>query len=672
MNPLLNKQEFIPFNKITPEFLDEALQFQLNSCKDVIKHVCGEAINPTWSAVVEPLHQQLYQLNQYWGVLNHLMSVMDNNELRELHNKWLEPISNFYVDLGQNKQLYERYQAIKHESTQELTNEQQKVLDNEIRDFYLSGINLPPEIQQQLKQVENNLSELSTKFEQNVLDATDSWVKYVNIDELAGIPADILTMYKDAAVADGKGEGVAKITLHAPNYIPIMQYCDNRVLREELYKNYLTRASEFGDATWNNTPIIQQILSLRHQKAQMLKFKNYTELSLYTKMANSQQEVLDFLTNLAEKSRNQALQDLEELTTFSTLAKLEAWDIAYFSEKLQEQKYSYSNNELKQYFQQAIVLDGLFKLIKHLYNVELTVVTNIPLWHKDVTTYMVTRNNEIIGYLYMDLCARTGKRSGAWMDSAQDKFIGSNYAFKPIAYIVCNFASPVGNKPALLTFDDVQTLFHEMGHALHHLLSKINYHVISGINGVEWDAVELPSQFMEQFVWNYATLSTLSKHVDNGEILPLGFYNKLLNARYFQAGLQMLRQLEFSIYDLLLHSEFDMQSGDYLQLLARVRQQIAVFVPPNYNRFPNSFTHIFAGGYASGYYSYKWAEVLACDVFSVFDGLDPSQYAIYGAKFLDNILSMGGLNSMSVNFKRFMGREPKIDALLKYSGVQQS
>ena len=317
-----------------------------------------------------------------------------------------------------------------------------------------------------------------------------------------------------------------------------------------------------------------------------------------------------------------------------------------------------------------VVLDGLFKLIKQLYGIEFNPVANIPLWYKDVTTYAVTKNAEIIGYLYMDLCARNGKRSGAWMDSAQDRFVGGNYAFKPLAYTICNFAAPIEGKPTLLTFDDVQTVFHEMGHALHHLLSKVNHYAISGINGVEWDAVELPSQFMEYFVWNYATLSTLSKHVDTGDIIPLDLYNKLLSARFFQSGLQMLRQLEFSIYDLLLHSEFDVKNGDYLSLLNIVRKQVAVFMPPQYNRFPNSFSHIFAGGYASGYYSYKWAEVLACDVFSIFDALNPSQYADYGAKFLDNILSMGGLNSMQENFTKFMGRAPQIDALLKYSGIK--
>ena len=669
MNPLLNKQEFIPFDKITPEYLSNALAIQLDATKLLVEQISAQTTSG-WSGVVEPLQKQLYQLNQYWGVLNHLMSVMDSKPLRELHEQWLEPINNFYVDLGQNSQLYKHYQWIKEHEWTNLSAEQQKVLSNELRDFYLSGISLSEDAQARFKQIQNNLSELSTKFDQNVLDATDSWTKFVDCSELSGIPSDILTMYKNAAIEAGKIADMAMITLKAPSYMPIMQYCDNRALREELYKNYVTRASEFGNVIWDNTQIIKQILNLRHEKANLLDFANYTELSLYTKMAKTQKEVLDFLMNLADKSKQQALQDLEELTKFSGLDKLEAWDIAYFSEKLQEQKYSYSNNELKQYFQLPVVLDGLFKLINQLYGIEFKPVFNIPLWYKDVTTYAVMKNSEVIGYLYMDLCARTGKRSGAWMDSAQDRFIGANYMFKPLAYAICNFASPTGDKPTLLTFDDVQTLFHEMGHALHHLLSKVNNYAISGINGVEWDAVELPSQFMEYFVWNYATLITLSKHVDTGDVLPIELYNKLISARFFQSGLQMLRQLEFSVFDLLLHSEFDVKNGNYLSLLDNVRQQIAVFMPPQYNRFPNSFSHIFAGGYASGYYSYKWAEVLACDVFSVFDALNPTQYASYGTKFLDNILSMGGLNSMQDNFVKFMGRMPQIDALLKYSGIR--
>ncbi|MFN7094464.1 MAG: M3 family metallopeptidase, partial [Burkholderiales bacterium] len=385
-------------------------------------------------------------------------------------------------------------------------------------------------------------------------------------------------------------------------------------------------------------------------------------------------QVLDFLFELANKSKAQALEDVAELTRFAQdtagINHLAAWDIAYFSEKLQQQKYSYSNNELKQYFQLPTVLNGLFKLIAQLYQIEFRLNSTIPTWHKDMLTYDVLKDRLVIGNLYLDLFARKGKQSGAWMNSAQDKHTYRDEKFNPMAYIICNFTNPIGDKPSLLTFDEVQTLFHEMGHALHHLLTQRHHFAISGINGVEWDAVELPSQFMEYFTWNYAILSTITKHITTDQTLPLEFYNKLLNSRFYQSGLQMLRQLEFAIFDILLHSETNVASLDYLRLLDQVRQQVAVITPPKYNRFPNTFSHIFAGSYAAGYYSYKWAEVLATDIFSVFDEVTQEHYKELGQKFLGTILSQGGLNPMLENFKAFMGREPQINALLKYSGIK--
>ncbi|HMT02237.1 MAG TPA: M3 family metallopeptidase [Burkholderiales bacterium] len=672
MNKLLNQYTFIPFNLFTTQELENAITYNLENCKKQLEDIKPQIIS-SWENIIEPIHFALYQLNQVWGILGHLLSVSDTRELRDLQKKLQPSISEFYVNLGQNEILYTHYKNIKSNEFPSLNKEQQKVIDNDFRDFFLNGIELTADKKKQFKAIQNNLMELSTQFEQNLLDSTDNYSKYVDLNELKGIPEDILNMYKEMAIKDNKNN-LYKITLHMPSYLPIMQYCENRLLREELYYQYSTRASELSEnIKLDNTKIIKNILNLRKNKATLLGFNNFSELSLYTKMANSNKQVIDFLYKLVEKFMTKAKADLQELKNFAKdkyqLENLEAYDIAYFSEKLQEEKYSYSNNELKKYFQLPVVLCGLFKLIKQLYNIEFEINDTIPKWHKDVQTYTVLKNKKIIGYLYLDLFARNSKKSGAWMNSAQDKFKHHKAEFLPIAYVVCNFTQPLNNQSSLLTFDDVQTLFHEMGHALHHLLTEISHFAISGTNGVEWDAVELPSQFMEYFAWNYNILSLISKHIDNNNILPLELYNKLLKSRFFQSGLQMLRQLEFAIFDIILHSDFDPDNSDYLELLNSIREKVAVIIPPKYNRFPNSFSHIFAGGYAAGYYSYKWAEVLATDIFSEFDDKNLDKYPELGNKFYQTILSKGGLSSMMDNFKEFMGREPNIDALLKYSGI---
>lgn len=663
--------QFIPFNSIDTAYLETKLEQELATTRETIQKLEKESVS-SWEMIISPLQQRLYLLNQVWGIVGHLQGVKDSPELRSLHEKYLPILTELYVNLGQNKQLYKHIQKIKDTEFGALNPEQQKVIDNELRDFRLSGITLPEDKQQLFKQIQNQLSELSTKFEHNVLDSTDSYAKYVTKDDLAGVPEDTLALYQALAAQDGK-DGY-KISLHMPSYLPVMQFASNRKLREELYQAYSTRASELSnEGKFDNSNLIREILRLRQQKAELLDFANYAELSLYNKMAETPKQVLDFLYSLADKSRPYAENDWQQLQQFARdtdgIEKLEAWDVAYYSEKLQLHKYSYSSNELKQYFQLPRVFEGLFALIHQLYNIEFRPNQNIPVWHSDVTTYDVILNGAISGHIYFDLYAREGKQPGAWMNSAQDRSVTASETRLPIAYIICNFTKPVGEKPSLLTFDDVQTLFHEMGHGLHHLLTVINNSSISGINGVEWDAVELPSQFMEYFAWDYSILAKLTAHIESGQVLPRELFDKVLASRFYQSGMQTLRQLEFAIFDLLLHGNFDYANGNYLELLDKLRREIAVVIPPSYNRFPNSFAHIFAGGYAAGYYSYKWAEVLACDVFSVFDGINGDELSKLGDKFRTLILSQGGVRPMMENFKAMMGREPQIEALLKYSGM---
>ncbi len=663
--------KFIAFDTIDITYLTTTLEQQISKVKQVISDV-EQQTTATWDSVIAPIHAALYDLNYIWGLVGHLQSVKDSPELRKLDEVYQPILTDLYVNLGQNKRIFELTQQVKSFAFSELNTERQKVVENDLRDFTLSGIALDVEQQFEYKQIQTKLAELNTKFDHNVLDATDSYSKYVSIDELHGVPEDSLCLYQSLASQDGK-DGY-KVTLQMPSYLPILQYASNRQLREELYSAYVTRASELSnDGKFDNSNIICEILQLRTKKAQLLGFKNYAELSLYTKMAESPQQVLDFLFNLAEKSKIYAEQDLLELTNFANqldgLEQLQAWDIAYYSEKLQEQKYSYSSNELKQYFQLPKVFDGLFDLIKNLYLVSFIPNLEMTTWHSDVTAYNVLQHGTVIGHIYFDLYARDGKQSGAWMNSAQNRNFDNGEPRLPIAYIICNFTKPIGNKPSLLTFDDVQTLFHEIGHGLHHLLTTVDNSALAGINGVEWDAVELPSQFMEYFAWDYAIIKNITAHVDTKEVLPKAFFDKLLASRHYQSGLQMLRQLEFAIFDLLIHSQFNPEIDDYRQILGEVRQRIAVIIPPDYNRFANSFGHVFAGGYAAGYYSYKWAEVLACDVFSLFDGKSGSELSALGEKFWREILSQGSVRPMMDNFRILMGREPHIDALLHYSGM---
>lgn len=670
METLDNNSCLIAFDKLDVSAIDNLLSTNLDKIIQSLDEIERDK-NISWQSLQLLLYLPLYNLNQSWVIMNHLLSVNDSEELRGLHDKYQNRISEFYVRLGQSKKLYENLKHIKEFESDQLNHEEKKIIENEFRDFVLSGIELDNEKQSLYKSIQNQLSQLTTKFEQNVLDSTDKYVKYVKYDELKGIPEEIISQFKRDAIKDNEKQ-LYKITLHMPSYLPIMQYCENRALREELYYQYVTRASEFGVPEFDNSQIICKILQLRHEKAQLLGFKNFAELSLFTKMANNSKQVLDFLYELSDKSKPHALKDLSELKQYAAdycnIDNLETWDVMFVSEKLQQFKYSYSNWELKQYFPLTQVLDGLFKLIHELYHVEFKPNRDIPMWYPLMQSFDVIKDSKVLGYLYIDLFARNGKQSGAWMNSLQERFIYGTINKKPIAGIMCNFTPPASeNEDALLTFDEVQTLFHEMGHALHLLLSNINHYSISGINGVEWDAVELPSQFMEYFAWDHRILKNISSHIKTGEKISDELYQKLLNSRHFQSGLAMARQLEFAILDILLHENTNFTTDANMILTQQVRNQVAVIFPPQYNRFLNSFSHIFAGGYASGYYSYKWAEVLATDIFNCFE--EAYEYSDLGNKFHDTILSKGGLHSMLDNFVAFMGREPKIDALLKYSGI---
>ena len=660
------------FSSLTVANIDGMLQYNLEKAINALDLVEKQAI-VSWLDLQQLLYVPLYNLSQAWTIALHLESVISTPELRNLREKFQPQITSFYVQLGQSIPLYEHFKYIQKNEYQNLGHEEQKIIDNEFRDFKLSGIELDKGKQARYGEIQTELSQLTAKFEQNLMDATDNYAKYVTHNELQGVPKDLINEYKQAAIKDNKPD-LYKITLHMPSYLPIMEYCDNRQLREELYYNYVTRASELGKISLDNSSVICKILELRDSKALLLGFANYTELSLYTKMANTSKQILDFLYRLADKSKTHAEKDLAELTQFAktncSLDTLQVWDIPYVSEKLQQHKYSYSNWELKQYFQLPKVLNGLFQLTFQLYKIEFKRNLAIEIWHADVIAYDVTSNNNKIGTLYLDLFARNGKQPGAWMNSLQDRFITEQMNQLPIAAIMCNFAPPTaGNEVSLLTFDEVQTLFHEMGHALHQLLSQINHFSISGINGVEWDAVELPSQFMEYFTWNHAILKSISSHINTGAAIPDDLYNKVVKARHYQSGLAMLRQIEFAVLDILLHENKILTVSDYQKLTQKVRSQIAVIFPPEYNRFLNSFSHIFAGGYASGYYSYKWAEVLATDVFSRFEAATNIEYPDLGNKFYTTILSKGGVRPMMESFTEFMGREPQIDALLKHSGI---
>jgi len=676
-NPLLDFSGLPRFAEIGPEHVGPAIDQLLDESRAVVHSIAADRVPATWDAFVRPLEDSTERLSRAWGQVEHLHAVLDSPELRSAYNASLPKITQFWTELGQNQQLFQKYRTLKaSDAFQILVPARKKLVENALRDFRLGGAELPPELKPRYAAIQDELAGLSAKFSENVLDATNVYSIVVEDElRLAGLPGDAIESASEAAKKVSKAGW--KFTLQMPSYLPIMQYAEDRALRETLYRASATRASEFGKAEWDNAPLISRILRLRKEDAALLGYSSFAEVSLVPKMAQSPKEVLEFLHDLARRARPFAERDLAEMREFAArdlgLPSLEAWDMAFVSEKLRAERYSFSDQELKQYFPESQVVPGMFKLVETLYGIKI-IESKAPVWHDDVRFFDIrSADGQLIGQFYVDLYARETKRGGAWMDGAVTRRRTHSSIQTPVAYLNCNFSGPVGGKPALFTHDDVITLFHEFGHGLHHLLTQIEDLGVSGINGVEWDAVELPSQFMENFCWEWEVLEHMTRHVNTGARLPRQLFEKMLAAKNFQSGLGMLRQIEFSLFDMLLHFDFDPDSGRNAQdVLDAVRKDVAVVVPPAYNRFPNSFSHIFAGGYAAGYYSYKWAEVLSADAFSAFEEMRARNSVLdesTGARFRDEVLAVGGSRPAAESFRAFRGRDPQVEALLRHNGM---
>ncbi|HRD49363.1 MAG TPA: oligopeptidase A [Candidatus Competibacteraceae bacterium] len=675
-NPLLTAADLPNYAAVQPQHVEPALDQALADNRAAIDRLLSAHAVYTWENLLRPLEELEDRLNKIWSPVNHLNSVQDSEALRAAYNACLPKLSAYYSELGQHQGLYRAYQQIADgpDYTQ-LDPAQRKIIDNALRDFRLSGIALPPEQQARYQEIMQELSQLNAKFSENVLDATQGWTRHLTDPaQLAGLPESALALARQSAQQRGL-EGWL-LTLELPSYLPVMNYADDRSLRKELYDAYCTRASEQGPnaGQWDNGPVMEQILALRYELAQLLGFHNYAEYSLATKMAESPQKVLEFLDDLARRAKPQAQRELAELGAFAReqfgINDLQAWDIGYYSEKLRQHCYQLSQEELRPYFPMTRVLPGLFAVAERLFDVVIHPLDGVETWHPDVQVYAIA---DALGHqrgrFYLDLYARSHKRGGAWMNGCLSRRLVNNAVRLPVAYLVCNFTPPVGNDPALLTHNEVLTMFHEFGHGLHHLLTTVNYLSVAGIHGVEWDAVELPSQFLENWCWSREALTRLAGHYQTDESLPESLYQRMQAARHFQAGMIMLRQLEFALFDFRLHHEYNPAQGGYVQaLLDDVRRQVAVFIPPAYNRFANAFTHIFSGGYAAGYYSYKWAEVLSADAFSAFEENGIFDAAT-GVRFRDSILQVGGSRPALASFIEFRGREPQIEPLLRLSGI---
>ena len=674
-NVLLHLGEEPRFDQIKTEDIKPALQTAIAEAREQIAAIKAQT-HTDWANTVEKLTDITERVGRIWSVVSHLNSVVDTPELRAVYNELMPEITIFFTEIGQDIELYNRFKIIKNSAEFDtLSPAQQTKLNHDLRDFVLSGAELPPEQQAELAQLQTEGAQLGAKFAQNVQDATDAFgIYFDDAAPLAGIPEDSIAMF--AAAAQSEGKTGYKIGLQIPHYLAVIQYADNRELREQIYRAYVTRASELSDdGKFDNTANIDRTLENALKTAKLLGFKNYAELSLATKMADTPEQVLNFLHDLARRAKPFAEKDFAEIKAFArenlNIEDPQSWDLSYAAEKLRQAKYAFSETEVKKYFPISKVLAGLFAQIKKLYGIELAEKT-VPVWHKDVRYFELKQDGQTIGGVYMDLYAREGKRGGAWMDGYKSRRRFADGTLQlPTAYLVCNFTPPVGDKEARLSHDEIITLFHETGHGLHHLLTQVDEVGVSGINGVEWDAVELPSQFMENFVWEYDVLAQMSSHEETGAVLPKELFDKMHAAKNFQRGMFLVRQMEFALFDMeIYHQEDEGRLKEWPQILDKVRQEVAVTQPPAYNRFALSFSHIFAGGYSAGYYSYAWAEVLSADAYAAFEESD--DVAETGRRFWKEVLAVGGSRSAAESFKAFRGREPSLDALLRHSGFDNA
>jgi oligopeptidase A len=682
-NALLDFSDLPRFDIFSPADVTPAITQLLDDARALVSKLEAPDASADWENFVEPLERVTERLGRAWGVVGHLNAVVDTPELRAAYNENQPRVTEFWTELGQNLKLFEKYKALKASTGhQALSPARRKIIDNAVRDFRLGGAELADQQKKRFAEIQEQQAKLSTRFSENVLDATNAYELLVDDESrLAGLPEDV----KQAAQANAEKEGKQgwRFTLHFPSYFPILQYADDRALRETIYRANATKASELGgNPEWDNTQNIIDILKLRDEEAKILGYKNFAEVSLVPKMATSPEQVVGFLEDLATRARTFAENDLAELREFARtelgIDQLQAWDMTYASEKLREKRYAFSEQEVKLYFPEDKVVGGLFRLIQNMFGVEIS-PDHSPVWHADVKFFRIEKKGRLIGQFYLDLYARSGKRGGAWMDDARGRKNLAGDVQTPIAYLTCNFTEPAVidgvKKPAYFTHDEVITLFHEFGHGLHHMLTAVDELGVSGISGVEWDAVELPSQFMENFCWEWDVLQHMTAHAETGAPLPRALYDKMIAAKNYHAGLQMLRQVEFSLFDMRLHHDYDPNGQQSVaDLLADVRHKVAVIIPPAFNRFQHSFSHIFAGGYAAGYYSYKWAEVLSADAYGAFEEAqgDPNRLAETGLAFHREILSVGGSRPALESFTAFRGREPSIDALLRHNGMVQA
>ncbi len=678
-NPLLELRGLPPFSEIRPEHVEPAIDTLLKQSRTRVRELLDENSVYSWDNLVDPLEAMDDRISRAWSPVSHMNSVVNTEELRAAYTACLPKLSEYSTEMGQHEGLYRAFRQIADgPDYQDFDTAQKKIIDNALRDFRLSGIELDQAARDRYKAIMQELSQLTSKFSDNVLDATNAWHRQISDEsELGGLPESAVSLARQTAEQRGLDGFV--LTLEFPSYYPVMTYADNRALREELYTAYVTRASDQGpDAgRWDNAALMEQIVGLRHEAARLLGFDNYAERSLATKMAESTDRVMEFLTDLATRSKLAAEQELEEVRAYARehhgQDALQAWDIGYYSEKLRQDKYAISQEELKPYFPEPRVVQGLFSIVERLYGLSIDSVSGVDSWHPDVRFYRIhDAAGRLRGEFYLDLFARPHKRGGAWMDECISRRRVQEGVQTPVAYLTCNFTPPIGDDPALFTHDEVITLFHEFGHGLHHMLTQVDYAGVSGISGVPWDAVELPSQFMENWCWERDALDLFARHYQDDTTIPDDLFERMRRARNFQSAMQMVRQLEFAIFDFRLHREYDSGRGARIHdILEEVRRNVAVIQPPAYNRFENGFTHIFSGGYAAGYYSYKWAEVLSADAFSAFE-----ETGIFnrdtGEKFLNSILEQGGSREPLELFVEFRGREPTIDALLRHCGLAES